>query len=82
MKDLDSMEKAKNQVEEVTDMMRGNMNKIMEREGKLEDLEMKADQLQAESQQFHLIIQHMEHVYNIFVVNYEKYTHNNLTILT
>ena len=68
MKDLDSMEKARSQVEEVTDMMRGNMNKIMERDGKLEDLEMKADQLQAESQQFQvIIIKHQQHVYNINV---------------
>merc|ERR1712179_751803 len=52
MKDQDSMEKARTQVEEVTDMMRGNMTKIMERDGKLEDLEMKADQLHVESQQF------------------------------
>ena len=52
MKEEDSMEKARTQVDEVTDMMKGNMTKIMEREGKLEDLEMKADQLQVESQQF------------------------------
>ena len=52
MKEKDNMEKARSQVDEVTDIMRGNMTKIMERDGKLEDLEMKADQLQVESQQF------------------------------
>ena len=49
------MDKARNQVDEVTDMMRGNMTKIMERDGKLEDLEMKADQLHVDSQQFQVI---------------------------
>ena len=52
MKEEDSMEKARSQVDEVTDIMKGNMTKILERDGKLEDLEMKADQLQVESQQF------------------------------
>ena len=49
------MDKARNQVDEVTDMMRGNMTNIMERDGKLEELEMKADQLQVDSQQFQVI---------------------------
>ena len=49
------MDKARNQVDEVTDMMRGNMTKIMERDGKLEELEMKADQLHVDSQQFQVI---------------------------
>merc|ERR1712215_620077 len=52
MKPEDNMDKARRQVNDVTDIMRGNMNKIMEREGKLEELELKADQLQIESQQF------------------------------
>ena len=56
MKDLDGMEKTRNQVDEVTGMMRGNMTKIMERDGKLEDLEMKADQLHVDSQQFQVIL--------------------------
>ena len=43
-------------MDEVTDMMRGNLTKIMERDGKLEDLEMKADQLQIDSQQFQVNI--------------------------
>ena len=46
------MEKARSQMDEVADMMRGNMTKIMERDGKLEDLEMKVDKLHVESQQF------------------------------
>ena len=40
------------QVEQVTDIMRGNLDKIMEREGRLQDLELKADKLQAGSHQF------------------------------
>ena len=42
----------KDQVDQVADIMKGNMNKIMEREGKLQDLELKADKLQVDSQQF------------------------------
>ena len=40
------------QVDEITDMMRGNLTKIMEREEKLEDLEKKADKLEIDAQQF------------------------------
>ena len=40
------------QVNEVTNLMRGNLNKIMDREGKLQDLEVKADQLQTDAEQF------------------------------
>ena len=43
-------------MDEVTDMMRGNLTKIMEREGKLEELEMKADQLQTDSEQFQVCL--------------------------
>ena len=46
------MEQARDQVDQVTNIMRGNVDKIMEREGKLQDLENKAEQLQADSQQF------------------------------
>ena len=46
------MEEARGQVHQVTHIMRGNVDKIMEREGKLQDLESKAEQLQADSQQF------------------------------
>ena len=46
------MDKAMNQVDKVTDMI---MTKIMERDGKLEDVEMKADHLQVNSQQFQVI---------------------------
>ena len=46
------MEQAKDQVDQVTNIMRGNVDKIMERDGKLQDLENKAEQLQADSQQF------------------------------
>ena len=52
------MEKTREQVEEVTDLMRGNMNKLMEREGKLTDLEERADKLQSEGEMFqvHMIV--------------------------
>merc|ERR1711915_1045904 len=43
---------AREQVNQVTDIMKGNLEKIVEREGKLHDLESKADKLQSESQQF------------------------------
>ena len=55
MKDDNNMENARTQVEEVTDIMKGNVNKILERDGKLEELEIKASQLQEESQQFQVI---------------------------
>ena len=48
----DKMEKARKEVDEVTDLMRGNMTKIMEREEKLSDLEMRADKLEADAQKF------------------------------
>merc|ERR1712079_699843 len=47
-----NMEQARDQVDQVTNIMRGNVDKIMEREGKPQDLENKAEQLQADSQQF------------------------------
>ena len=50
------MEQAKDQVDQVTNIMRGNVDKIMEREGKLQDLENKAEQLQADSQQFQVVV--------------------------
>ena len=46
------MEEARVTVDQVTDIMRGNMNKIIERDGKLQELQSKAEQLQADSQQF------------------------------
>ena len=46
------MDEARLQVDQVTNIMRGNVDKIMERDGKLQDLETKAEQLQADSQQF------------------------------
>lgn len=41
------------QVNEVQNIMKNNVDKIMEREGKLSDLEGRADQLQAGTEQFH-----------------------------
>merc|ERR1712059_41932 len=48
----DKMAVTKSQVDAVAGMMRDNMGKLMEREGKLGDLELRADHLQTESQQF------------------------------
>ena len=52
IKSKSKMEKARNQLDEVTGLMRGNMTKIMEREGKLNDLEIRADKLQTDSEVF------------------------------
>ena len=46
------LDAARLQVDQVTDIMRGNMDKIMEREGKLENLQGKADKLHADSKMF------------------------------
>ena len=46
---------ARLQVDQVTDIMRGNMNKIMEREGKLENLQGMADKLDKDSQMFQVV---------------------------
>ena len=43
-------------MDEVTDVMRTNMTRILEREGKLGELELRADQLQTDSQQFQVLI--------------------------
>ena len=43
---------ARLQVDQVTDIMRGNMDRIMEREGKLENLQTKADKLHTDSRMF------------------------------
>ena len=43
---------ARLQVDQVTDIMRGNMDRIMEREGKLENLQTKADKLHTDSKMF------------------------------
>ena len=47
---------ARLQVDQVTDIIRGNMDKIMEREGKLENLQGKADKLHADSKMFQVVI--------------------------
>ena len=47
---------ARLQVDQVTDIMRGNMDKIMEREGKLENLQGMADKLHADSKKFQVVI--------------------------
>ena len=49
------MDEARVQVDQVTDIMRGNVDKMMERDGKLQELESKAEQLQADSQQFQVV---------------------------
>lgn len=47
------MEATRQQVNEVQNIMKNNVDKIMEREGKLSHLEERADQLQAGTEQFH-----------------------------
>ena len=48
----DKLEGARQEVRAVTGIMRDNMGRLLEREGKLGDLELRADQLQAGSEQF------------------------------
>ena len=50
--DQSAMEAARKQVSEVQDIMRTNVEKVMERDGKLSHLEERADQLQAGTEQF------------------------------
>lgn len=47
---------ARLQVDQVTDIMRGNMDRIMEREGKLENLQGMADKLHSDSQVFQVMM--------------------------
>ena len=47
---------ARLQVDQVTDIMRGNMDRIMEREGKLENLQSMADKLHSDSQVFQVMM--------------------------
>ena len=58
-------------MDEVTDVMRTNMTRILEREGKLGELELRADQLQTDSQQFQVLIKE-----NIIFVN----LHHNIML--
>ena len=51
-------------MDEVTDVMRTNMTRILEREGKLGELELRADQLQTDSQQFQVLI--IKNIFNFF----------------
>lgn len=52
-RDDSQMEATRQQVNEVQNIMKNNVDKIMEREGKLSHLEERADQLQAGTEQFH-----------------------------
>eukprot|EP00093_Oithona_nana_P001526 01526.XXX_5443_5108_1 [CDS] Oithona nana genome sequencing. len=51
--DNSQLEAARQQVSDVQNVMQSNVNKLMEREGKLSQLEERADQLQAGTEQFH-----------------------------
>ena len=51
-----SLALAQGEVAAVAGIMRDNMGKLLEREGKLGDLELRADQLQAESHQFRVCL--------------------------
>ena len=48
----DQLDRTRGEVEEVAGIMRGNMEKILEREGKLGELEERADQLEIDAGQF------------------------------
>jgi len=52
-RDQNALDATRAQVNEVQNIMKNNVDKIMEREGKLSDLEGRADQLQAGTEQFH-----------------------------
>ena len=52
-KEDSGLEATRQQVNEVQNIMKDNVDKIMEREGKLSHLEERADQLQAGTEQFH-----------------------------
>ena len=51
--DQSALDATRQQVNEVQNIMKNNVDKIMEREGKLSHLEERADQLQAGTEQFH-----------------------------
>ena len=50
--DVNRMEEARAQVGEVVDVMRVNVEKVLERDSKLSDLNSRADNLQAGANQF------------------------------
>ena len=52
MSDNNRLEQAQAQVREVTDVMRVNVDKVLERDSKLSDLNSRADNLQAGANQF------------------------------
>ena len=47
------LEQARRQVDEVQGIMKDNVDKVLEREGKLSQLEERADRLQEGTEQFH-----------------------------
>ena len=49
----DGIEQTRRQVDEVQGIMKDNVDKVLEREGKLGDLEARADRLQEGTEQFH-----------------------------
>jgi len=52
-RDQNALDATRAQVNEVHNIMKNNVDKIMEREGKLSDLEERSDQLQAGTEKFH-----------------------------
>ncbi len=48
-----AMEATRRQVDEVQNIMKANVEKVLERDGKLSQLEERADQLQEGTKQFH-----------------------------
>jgi len=49
----DGLEQARRQVDEVQGIIKSNVDKVLEREGKLSQLEERADRLQEGTEQFH-----------------------------
>ena len=62
------MEKTRIQVEEVTDVMKGNMTKIMDMEGKPTDLELGEGTLQSEGQQFEVFFDIFNQTFHHFML--------------
>ena len=62
-RDQSHLDATRAQVNEVQNIMKNNVDKIMEREGKLSDLEGRADQLQASLKNIYICIMYIYLVY-------------------
>ena len=64
-RDQSHLDATRAQVNEVQNIMKNNVDKIMEREGKLSDLEGRADQLQASFKNIYISIVYIHSVANV-----------------